>query len=78
MTNQNQPGQQNVSPGEKPGQQQGGGHTRGQQNEAPNKGKKIPRYRTRKPATPTLSYQTARALAGRFFLRAKCHCAVML
>ena len=33
MTNQNQPGQQNQSPGQKPGQQ-GGGQTPGQQSQA--------------------------------------------
>jgi hypothetical protein len=39
MTNQNQPGQQNQSPG----QQQGGGQKPGQQSQAPAKGDKNPR-----------------------------------
>jgi hypothetical protein len=44
MTNQNQPGQQNQSPGQKLGQQQqqGGGQTPGQQSQAPGKGDKNP------------------------------------
>jgi hypothetical protein len=41
MTNQNQPGQQNQAPGQKPGQQQGGGPNPGQQ--APGKGDKNPK-----------------------------------
>ena len=52
MTNQNQPGQQNQAPGQKPGQQQGGGQKPGQQSQAPGKGDKIPKSRTTKPATP--------------------------
>ena len=40
MTNQNQPGQQNQAPGQKPGQQQGGGPKPGQQSQAPGKGSK--------------------------------------
>ena len=40
MTNQNQPGQQNQSPGHKPGRQQGGGQKPGQQSQAPAKGDK--------------------------------------
>ena len=43
MTNQNQPGQQNQAPGQKPGQQRGGGQTPGQQSQAPGKGDKNPR-----------------------------------
>jgi hypothetical protein len=43
MTNQNQPGQQNQSPGQKPGQQQGGGQKPGQQSQAPGKGDKNPK-----------------------------------
>lgn len=43
MTNQNQPGQQNQSPGQKPGQQQGGGQAPGQQGQAPGKGDKSPK-----------------------------------
>jgi hypothetical protein len=43
MTNQNQPGQQDQSPGQKPGQQQGGGQTPGQQSQAPGKGDKKPK-----------------------------------
>lgn len=43
MTNQNQPGQQNQTPGQKPGQQQGGGQKPGQQSQAPDKGKKNPK-----------------------------------
>jgi hypothetical protein len=35
MTNQNQPGQQNQAPGQKPGQQQGGGQKPGQQSQTP-------------------------------------------
>jgi hypothetical protein len=42
MTNQNQPGQQNQAPGQKPGQQQGGGPKPGQQSEAPGKNDKEP------------------------------------
>jgi hypothetical protein len=37
MTNQNQPGQPNQSPGQKIGQQQGGGLKPGQQSQAPAK-----------------------------------------
>jgi hypothetical protein len=43
MTNQTQPGQQNQSPGQKPGQQQGGGQNPGQQSQAPGKGDKNPK-----------------------------------
>jgi hypothetical protein len=43
MTNQNQPGQQNQSPGQKPGQQQGGGLKPGQQSQAPGKDDKNPK-----------------------------------
>ena len=43
MTNQNQPGQPNQSPGQKPGQQQGGGQKPGQQSQAPGKGEKNPK-----------------------------------
>jgi hypothetical protein len=43
MTNQNQPGQQNQAPGQKPGQQQGGGQKPGQQSQAPGKGDKSPK-----------------------------------
>ena len=43
MTNQNQPGQQNQSLGQKPGQQQGGGQKPGQQSQAPGKDDKIPK-----------------------------------
>ncbi|MBR1156313.1 hypothetical protein [Bradyrhizobium sp. JYMT SZCCT0428] len=43
MTNQNQPGQQNQTPGQKPGQQQGGGQNPGQQSQAPGKGDKDPK-----------------------------------
>jgi hypothetical protein len=37
MTNQNQPGQQNQTPSQKPGQQQGGGQKPGQQSQTPGK-----------------------------------------
>jgi hypothetical protein len=40
MTNQNQPGQPNRPPDQKPGQQQGGGQKPGQQSQAPAKGDK--------------------------------------
>jgi hypothetical protein len=43
MTNQNQPGQQNQTPGQKPGQQQGGGQKPGQQSQAPGKGDSNPK-----------------------------------
>lgn len=43
MTNQNQPGQQNQAPGQKPGQQQGGGPKPGQQSQAPGKGDRNPK-----------------------------------
>jgi hypothetical protein len=43
MTNQNQPGQQNQSPSQKPGQQQGGGRNPGQQSQAPGKGDRNPK-----------------------------------
>jgi hypothetical protein len=43
MTNQNQPGQQNQSPGQKPAPQQGGGQKPGQQSQAPAKGDKNPK-----------------------------------
>jgi hypothetical protein len=43
MTTQNQPRQQNQSPGQKPGQQQGGGQKPGQQSQAPAKGDKNPK-----------------------------------
>ena len=37
MSNQNQPGQQNQTPGQKPGQQQGGGQKPGQQQQDPSR-----------------------------------------
>jgi hypothetical protein len=40
MTNQNQPGQQNQTPGQKSGQQQGGGQKPGQQSQTPGQGDK--------------------------------------
>lgn len=43
MTNQNQPGQQNQAPGQKPGQQQGGGSKPGQQSQAPGKDNRNPK-----------------------------------
>ena len=43
MTNQNQPGQPNRPPGQKFGQQQGGGQKPGQQSQAPAKGDKNPK-----------------------------------
>jgi hypothetical protein len=43
MTNQNQPGQPNQTPAQKPGQQQGGGQKPGQQSQAPAKGDKHPK-----------------------------------
>jgi hypothetical protein len=43
MTNQSQPGQQNQSPDQKPGQQQGGGQKPGQQSQASAKGDKNPK-----------------------------------
>jgi hypothetical protein len=43
MTNQNQPGQQNQAPAQKPGQQQGGGQKPGQQSQAPAKSDKHPK-----------------------------------
>jgi hypothetical protein len=43
MTNQNQPGQQNQSSGQKSGQQQGGGQKPGQQSQAAAKGDKNPK-----------------------------------
>jgi hypothetical protein len=44
MTNQNQPGQQNQTPGQKPGQQQGGGAPKpGQQGQSPGDGGKNPK-----------------------------------
>jgi hypothetical protein len=43
MTNQNQPGQQKQAPGQKPGQQQGGGPKPGQQSQAPGKGDRNPK-----------------------------------
>ena len=43
MTNQNQPGQQNQTPGQKPGQQQGGGQNPGQQSQTPGKDTKNPK-----------------------------------
>ena len=43
MTNQNQPGQQNQSPGQKPGQQQGVGQKPVQQSQAPGKGNRYPK-----------------------------------
>ena len=43
MTNQNQPGQQNQAPGQKPGQQQGGGPKPGQQSQPPGKGDRNPK-----------------------------------
>ncbi|MFZ1172642.1 MAG: hypothetical protein WAO01_15760, partial [Bradyrhizobium sp.] len=42
MTNQNQPGQQNQAPGQKPGQQ-GGGSKPGQQSQAPGKDNRNPK-----------------------------------
>jgi hypothetical protein len=43
MTNQNQPGQQNQTPAQKPGQQQGGGQKPGQQSQAPGKDDRKPK-----------------------------------
>lgn len=43
MTKQNKPGQQNQTPGQKPGQQQGGGQKPGQQSQAPGKGSDNPK-----------------------------------
>jgi len=44
MTNENQPGQQNQAPGQKPGQQQGGGsEPGGQQSQAPGKDNRNPK-----------------------------------
>jgi hypothetical protein len=43
MTNQNKPGQQNQSPGQKPGQQEGGGQKPGQQSQSPGKDDKNPK-----------------------------------
>jgi len=43
MTNQNQPGQHNQSPGQRPGQQQGGGQKPDQQSQASAKGEKNPK-----------------------------------
>jgi hypothetical protein len=44
MTNQSQqPGQQNQAPGQRPGQQQGGGQKPGQQSQAPGKDDKEPK-----------------------------------
>ena len=43
MTNQNQPGQQNQSPGQKPDRQQGGSQNPGQQSQAPGKADKNPK-----------------------------------
>jgi hypothetical protein len=42
MSNQNQPGQQNQTPGQKSGQQ-GGGEKPGQQSQTPGKGVKNPK-----------------------------------
>ncbi len=42
MKKQNQPGQPNQAPAQKPGQQQGGGQKPGQQSQAPAKGDKHP------------------------------------
>jgi len=46
MTNQNQPGQQNQAPGQKPGPQQGGGQKPGQQSQTPGKDTKEPHKQT--------------------------------
>ena len=43
MTNQTHPGQQNQAPGQKPGQQQGGGQKPGQQSQTPGGGGKNPK-----------------------------------
>jgi hypothetical protein len=43
MTNQNQPGQPNQTPGQKSGQQQGAGQKQGQQSQAPGKGDRNPK-----------------------------------
>jgi hypothetical protein len=43
MTNQNQPGQQNQAPGQKPGQQQGGASKPGQQSQTPGKDNRNPK-----------------------------------
>jgi hypothetical protein len=43
MTNQTQPGQQNQAPGQKPGQQHGGGQKPGQQSETPGRDAKTPK-----------------------------------
>jgi hypothetical protein len=43
MTNENQPGQQNQSPDQKPGQQQGGSPKPGQQSQTPGDGGKNPK-----------------------------------
>jgi hypothetical protein len=43
MTNQNQPGQQNQTPGQKPGQQQGASPKPGQQSQSPGGSGKNPK-----------------------------------
>jgi len=43
MTNQNQPGQPNQAPGQKPGHQQGGGSKPDQQSQAPGKDNRNPK-----------------------------------
>jgi hypothetical protein len=48
MTNQQQPGQQNQSRDQKPGQQQGGGERPGQQSQAPGNDK-IPNNNSKEP-----------------------------
>jgi hypothetical protein len=54
MTNQNEPGQLNQAPGQKPGQQQGGGSKPGQQSQAPGKENRNPK----KPLNQTSNSDT--------------------
>ncbi|WP_291557661.1 hypothetical protein [Bradyrhizobium sp.] len=52
MTNQNQPGQQNQAPGQKPGQQQGAVRNPANKARSPAVVTKIPNSLTSKPAIP--------------------------
>jgi len=61
MTNQNQPGQQNQAPGQKPGQQ-GGGSKPGQQSQAPGKDNRNPKEQPDTQVTETARF------ADRFFV----------
>ena len=68
MSNQNQnPGQQNQNPNQKPGQQQGGGQKPGQQQQDPNRQGQQPRNRIASSKVNQARAGKSRRKAGFFF-----------